>query len=534
MAVNVHVIIARAGLQSRLDSELQKTGECVIRGSQEIDGPIYVRYPGRVTFIDATLRPTVVWDPKNAVLVITGRDVVLVGDLTIDERGQYRASVNSVGQSVLLTNLQKFDASGLRLRCLNTGIARSLTTLEPVRSIIENNYDDTLENLFEPTDLPSGPDVLFLALDALGDFYSEGTYLGAVGPCRRGSFGSIELERTQPTQRAFGVRFASNFAENRAYDSFANRCEEIEVGSITVRGEYDWNAVEMVGTGTRAVKLGLVQIYAKTGCGLDFDKGASRCRADRVEIYDSGKTDRYVGDTQIRFSAAAIHGVGPSQTTDDCSIGELIVRNATSDSEDVYESGFFCQYASNVSIERVDIDGVNDGAFGVGVLVDTGVDQVRIGHLRARNVVSGIATNAGGTVGDILVDRVDVESTGTPLAFSVTGSSGRVQIGGGRVKPMNSLGGGVPHISLTAGLARADVGPVDISGGGASAIGIFCMCRATVIGASVRGQAYGVQGYGASAHLRCVGVDASTSTVLQMVETDGGVVTGSGNSWEDS
>jgi hypothetical protein len=519
-------------LQAKLD-KAQRSGEVavLVRGDYELEGPLYLRGPARVIVEPGVvLRPRLLWDPGDAVIVATGEDLVLEGELEIDERGALRVLLNSVGQTFLCTNLDGFDFSRLLLRFRDTGVATAIDTLEEVRAELEAAYEDDLENLFDENAGPSGPDLLCVALDALGDFYDEGTYLGEIGPCRDGSFGRVEHIRGATTKRSFAIRCASNFDENRAFDAYANTCSDIRFERIDVRGSYEWNMVEALGTGTRAIDFGKVRAEGKTLTAVDFDKGCSRCSVDRVEVRNSGKPARYVGDDTTRFAAVDIHGAPADeeneweddQVTTDCKVGTVILRTATSASVDPYEAAVGCYMASNVQIGVIDAEDLNAGAYGCGLFVDSDVDLVHLGHLRTRGIKSAALVNGGVGCGDITIDSFDVEPEATTaFGFAPGAAGGRVATG--------ALGAGVPLVSFGANLTSAQLGAAAIGGGGAAGQGVYCACDTTLVGPRIAGQNYGVVADGAIA--RCIGVDSS-ACVNDFTAINAGAIQ-VGNSWDD-
>lgn len=542
----VSISITRgAQIQDLIDAaRITHTTAVIPGGAWEIDEPINVVGPVRVRFESTTIRPSLDWNPVDAAMIVTGTGVVLEGDVTFDLRGYYRLLGNCVGQAMLCTNLTDFDFARLHARANDAGVASSIDTVEDVRSHVEEILGDTLENLWLDIADPSGPDFMFVALDEIDDVYTyyngAPQYRAVIGPCKRGTVGWLESVRDERTTSATCVRFASNWLEARAFEDFTNTCEEITVERLTVRGgDYTLNCFQTAGSGTRRIHVGLIEaVDAKTLATWHNDKGSSFCRAGRVEIARGGKPDYYIGDVTKRFTGVSFTGNDDANVIANTNtVGEIVFRDCDSVEDDVYESAFSCEHCTGCRVDSVDVDGLNvhDGQAagkGCAVLVGDGAN-VWIGSVKARNVQSGILSNANSPIGDVTIEHVDIEALASGGVYlTVAGASGRAVIGGGRIKTAATLGAGVPQLSFDAELTSVHVGPVEVSGGGTAGIGIYAACPLTVDGARVLAQGTGLQADGAGAKIRALGVDASTCTVKTSA-INGGTIVGAGNSWQD-
>lgn len=266
VADTVNALIAR---------QINGGGPAIVRaGDYELEAQIVITGPGRVIFEPGVVfRPAIAWDPAVPVLKLTGVDLKLEGSLTIDERGYYRVLANAVPQSVIVTNLERFDCAGLRLRFLDTGIATTIDTLEDNREEIEAAIGDTLENAFDEDDELVGPDLLCVALDALDDLdalYPDGID-AAIGPCKDGSFGPTLHVRDATSKRGAGVMCATNADDERALDAFAHTCRDISFAAISTSAYDSAPALTEYGTGTVGIRVASIVVdgdWLRTSTGV--------------------------------------------------------------------------------------------------------------------------------------------------------------------------------------------------------------------------------------------------------------------------
>lgn len=386
-----------AGLQDALDA-------CSSGETLQLDDDTYylsgtLEVPAGVTVVayGATLIPTLdfVYVEGTAEAVVKmGTGSSWYGGI-VDNRGHLRTAATVLPASFLAKGTSNVTWDGIEV--INCGV---VTTTTP----------------------PTGP--IFYAASAEATDTLVGFGLSAF----TGSATNIVMRNckmsTHPTSSiSFGVRFASDFVQERAQGAFVysltGRIENCET-----RGNFLWNHFEVLGGGTHDVTIQACRAYGPAISHYNLDKGVYNSYIYGCYSVDGGLPARFVGDSTKRASVFAVTGSGSTYHTHDCEVKSCVVDTWNNDdTADIYEGAFYTAYADDVEFSDCQVLNFNLGRIGYAFLADTESGNVTWQDCVARNVAGGFTANLGAaSMNGISLIRNEISCTSAAMATSSGGT----------------------------------------------------------------------------------------------------------------